>query len=307
MAVKRNKNSALGIIRYNKVLAASRKALKKQGYDLSYNEARTYVSNYIYPALKRVPTYRLYNTVITKEADRVIKYNEPGAATVPDDDNIDFLNWGELQGLEFWQIPEVMETLMPDNANVQINAGSAGEIKKFKASSWGRKLNQWHEILTNIRFAASTPDKPGGQSGEYYWVPIVKHIPGKPNNRAIENYVIEFSLHSLQYGGLFNEKPEEEKEITPIEPKGTREKGSKKREKSKEFQKKIKEKKKEFLQKQKSKKVQLKRKPTASQLIKISQLRNHELDLLRKDFKDGIYTKAQYKKERQKIINKYPI
>ena len=59
-------------------------------------------------------------------------------------------------------------------------------------------------------------------------------------------------------------------------------------------------------EKPKKEKPSKKEKPTTEQdKVRLAELRNEALKMLKEDFKDGIYTKDEYKEEREKIMNKY--
>ena len=57
--------------------------------------------------------------------------------------------------------------------------------------------------------------------------------------------------------------------------------------------------------KDKGKKRKKTTKKSTSEKVRLAELRVKELELLREDFKDGIYTKSEYKSEREKLLKKY--
>lgn len=308
---KRNSNSSLGIRRYNKVVAATRKELKRKGYKLSYNEARKYVSEYVYPSLRKVPNYKLFKTTITKEADKVFKHMPPNevdlTTKVPFDESIHSIDWNAMKKyIQFWDLDNLME-LVPSMMDVKVNGGPAGSIPIFKANDFPDHKQEWFDILTNIRIVSSTPDSPSGKSGVFIWTAVLLHKNDHPFNPNVSNYIIEFRLDSDEeisdFGMLHDMEPIPNTEEMPLAPEGTYEKGSEKRKKSDEFKELLKKKSKKFFDEQRKKNQP---KFTKKEIISLTKKRVKELELLSKDFDRGIYTKAQYKKEREKIIKKYP-
>lgn len=307
MAPKRSKNSALGLIRYNKVVAETRKALKKSGHDISYNEARKYVSNYVYPSLKGIPTYKLHKTVINRKASTLIRHIPPESVQeVPYEDDVRNIGWGSFFENNFWQLQNILETRFPGQLTVFVNAGPLGQTERFKVSDLYKHLEKIQEIIENVRLLSPTVKSSSGDSGAFHWDFILSLLPGHPDNHDAKNYICEIGLvNSKTLEDIHAESKDILEHQVPIAPapKNLR-KGTEERAKLDKYKKLLKQKSKEFFEKQKH--VQLAKKPTAKQLIKLNEQKLKELELLRQDYKDGIFTKAQYKKEREAINKKYP-
>ena len=309
----RSKNSSLGIRRYNKVLTETRKALKKEGKDLTYRQAQAYVSRYVYPALKKVPNYKLHKTVINREAKTVIKHVPPEELDLtkhlsPGEKLSEILH-SAVTFREFWEMEDIIRTALPQNINVLISGGAAGSVGPFVAKDFNRVIGQWHKVLAKIRNAASTRSKKQGESGRYTWTGVIRPMPGRPDNGNVKNYLIDFLLSDAD-GDVLSHEGEVPTDVIPFPiAEETLAQGTTRRKKLDKFKQRIKKHKKKHKAKPKAKetKVTTTRKLTPKQLLNITENRVKELELLRQDFKDGIYTKSEYKKERQKIINKYPV
>lgn len=309
----RNKNSSLGIRRFNKVVSETRKAAKQEGKSLSFAQARKYVSEYVYPSLKKIPTYKLHKTVINKKAKTVFKHVPPEETEfIPKNENVDYLNWAEMIGIEFYELEEVITTVVPKQMIVQINAGQFGIVRYFKAGDFKKIRNEWVKIREDIREIAASKENPSGKSGSFYFAGILFHLKGKPDNKSIKNNGIEFDLLSDEFGEVFKPLNEIQKNRREIEPKGERKKGTKKRKLSEKLKEKKKENTREHRRTEELKKKLGTSKGAASEILKIKKEEKaiqksieREINTLFQAYKEGIYTKKEFKEEREKIINRF--
>ncbi|MGH2642337.1 MAG: hypothetical protein ACRDE2_00185 [Chitinophagaceae bacterium] len=310
---KRSPNSSLGLIRFNKVVNQARKELKKQNITLSAKELTHYTSLYIYPHLKKTPTYKLFNTVLAKETLKALKHIPPSDIDfVPNNDNVDYLNWGDFILVEFFELEEIIKNILPKELTIQINAGQLGMVPFFKVKDWKKVRSEWLEVLEEIRGIAQTTENPGGASGKFWFVPFLFHLKDKPNNKSIRNNGISFRLMSDDYGEIFKKEKLVDSNQMAIEPKGSRKKGTKKRnlaEKLKDIQKK---KRKQFKEKETLLKKYGKNPKALNTISEISKnnLRiqrsiERETKQLMDAFKMGIYTAKEFKDERDKILKRY--
>lgn len=308
----RSANSSLGIKRFNKVLSETRKVLKKSGKDIPFDTARKYVSEFVYPHFNKIPTFKLTKKSINLQAKKVIRTIPPeDTSIISKKDNIDYLNWGDITGVEFYELEEIIKTVIPKDMIIQINAGKLGIIPFFKAKNWKLVRPEWIDLREEIREFAVTPEKASGASGSFLFYAQPFHLKGKPVNKNIKNNGIEFRLISDKYGDVYKEFKNIENEKVDIEAKGTREKGTKKRKLSEKLKELKKKKKKEHEEVNKIKKKGKNKSEVKDMLelrktqLKIQRSIEKERRTLLESFKLGLISKKEYRKENEAIAKRY--
>jgi hypothetical protein len=239
-----------------------------------------------------------------KEAEEV-EGLEVTAVDVPDywfNDQINFTYW--------WQVGEwanrfanaypnipIMLITKATESNPLVVKGATGEYD-------GSVFQQWVE---NVRDNLQFPDKSTEEVGEFVGTPAYKDKKGQIYAVWLETGVkipivppkpTDIEPRKKK---LIAEAEEKEKERFDIE------KPKKKRGRPKKAEEKTPLPKKDDKKPVKKEKPAKKEKTTTTEQdkIRLAELRNEALKMLKEDFKDGIYTKNEYKVEREKIMNKY--
>ena len=282
-AKQTNRKRIAPLKRYNKIVSLVVKDNKKKGLEYNIADVRKQVSENIYPKLKNLPHYKIrlkniksiIGDVVPKEDEDTVRIL---AENVPREYFDITLEWFEL-GEENRRNDEInpileMNRRYPDIPIVIKSGDDELNLKGLIGEYQNSKIQEFVELLRN---------KFKNKSG-FIFSGVPTWFDRKDKQYALwgtedvaENLPPENILDWVDAGEkppLIRKKPKVEKDKQKDKPKD-KPKPPKKEEPKKGLS-----------------DVQ------SSNLTK-------QLELLRDDYKDGIFTKDEYKLERQKLINKY--
>lgn len=323
---------------YAKVVKATRKELKKQGREVSYEEAKKYASANVYPSFKGQKAYK----VKVKDIRAVVRDSVVGytilAQPIPEsefidpraisEDEVTGINWFDIDGfLTGDSYPSMrMARALRDNdkdLRIEVLAGKYGRTGEFNFSEYEYTSMGLQEIVENIR--ATNPWV--GQEPYLTWEGYVGIREGKTDMTDPNSYILQFIL-------IENDKPiVEPYTITSLPPQkiGNIEDYQKLKAEQQERLKFKKQREAERIEEEKrkarktttrpTKKVRVKEPPIkvepiapepkkgrvtkGDRVIELNRLKNRELELLRADYNDQLISKVKYKKERERIVTNY--
>lgn len=284
-----------------KLTRQARKTLKKQGTDISWNDAQKYVSKYLYQDYKD----ELLSNIETKEVERVVvRYSKPNAPIrdiAEKCGSVFKVPAADYFAIEWFDIGNYF-TLLPSDVKMRVNGGPYGYTDIAKAETFDYHQSGIAEIVNKIR------EEENNQSGRFSWEGGTFLVPGMEDDGNNCSYFIDYVLHIDGAPVTLEEGIDrfETMEATEIEERGSRkresEKARKKRlEEKKEAEEAAREK------REKVKKAKTRKLPTAKpdEPAPLKQDLKGMLALLRQDYDDGIYDKEEYKAERKRLIDKF--
>ena len=286
----KNKNKYLPQKLFAKLTRVAKKEFDKNPKTKkSYQKVQKWVSANLYPLFKGENPGKVTIADIKAAIDAVLQGQSPqrkkkiqcgDVFAVPDGDILE-LNWWELEDTLFKLDPIVQARVNADGFMVS-DILPAGELYSNMATK--QSVNLIRENQENLSGAT--------------WVGVRKLKRNKKNDGSPCNYFIDFVLSTdgnVDYSDeVFGEQisltPEQEEErnvrrdkIEKIKRERAKARRAKQRKRPKTT---------------KQPKTATPQPDREKQLVKA-------LELLRKDFDDGIFTKAEYKKERSKLISKF--
>jgi len=264
---------------------------KSKSTQKTYQETQKWVSANLYPLFKGENPNKVKISDIEAALDAILsgkkgptkqKITCGDVFSVPDGDILE-MNWWELEDTLF-KIDPIVQTRINAEGFFTSSTLPAGQL--YADSDTKEAINLIRENQENLSGAT--------------WVGVRKLKKGKKNDGSPCNYFIDFVLSTdgdVDYSDeVFGEEisltPEQEaqrderrKQIEEIKRQRAKARRAKQRKRPKSTKQPVSAPKKQDAEREK-------------QLVKA-------LELLRKDFDDGIFTKAEYKKERAKLISKF--
>jgi hypothetical protein len=276
---------------FAKLVRVARKRFDKDpATKKSYQDVQKWVSANLYPLFKGENPNRVKIADIESAISAVLSGQKPKGKkkvtcgdvfSVPDGDILE-LNWWELEDTLFKLDPIVQARVNAEGFMVS-SILPAGDL--YSDSSTKEAVNLIRENQENLSGAT--------------WVGVRKLKSNKKNDGSPCNYFIDFVLSTDGNVDYSDEVFGEQISLTPeqeAEREARREKVEKiKRERAKARR----------AKKRKRPKTTKKSKPQQESSPDRQKQLVRALELLRKDYDDGIFTKAEYKKERSKLIAKF--
>lgn len=276
---------------FAKLTRVARKRFEKDpSAPKAYKDVQKWVSNNLYPIFKGENPNRTKVSDIESTIDAILagkkvsgkkKVKCGDVFAVPDGDILE-MNWWELEDTLF-KIDPIVQARVNAEGIFTSSILPAGQL--YADTDTKSAINLIRENQENLSGAT--------------WVGVRKLKQGKKNDGSPCNYFIDFVLStdgSVDYsdevfGEAISLSPEQE-----AEREARREKVEKiKRERAK------------------ARRAKKRKRPKAQKAVAEPPKQGKErekqlvraLELLRKDYDDGIFTKAEYKKERAKLISKF--
>jgi len=174
--------------RYNRILkqfTAINNSLPEEG-KISLKQRRQIIKQFILPKFAKVPDYKLrvkgLKVAILEEYNKLP--SKPAEAC-----NLNFIDPSNYKKpVEFFEIDEFFEKIMPDCIYAKVSAGQYGETNIFNTRdyNYGRKGVQ--QITEKIRQGVQ------GKSGYAFYVGYQKLRPNKTNNGQSDSYYLDMVL-----------------------------------------------------------------------------------------------------------------
>lgn len=292
---QKKKYNILGLKKYNKVLSILIKNKKKNKEKYDINDLRKQAS-FVYKDYKEVPLKNIKVKDVLSSEEKEIRLE---AVDVPNywfDNQANFTYWFQVGDWAnrfanaYPMIPIMLITKATEKQPLVVQ-GATGDYDGSVFQSWTEGIR---EMLEN-------PDDSDGEMGIFLGTPAYKDENG-------QIYAVWF-----EDGTKIPKLPPKPTEIEPRKKKlieQREEEEAKRREKEKPKKKRGRKPKSEATTKplpKVEKKPPIERKPPkkADNEVRLAELRNEALKMLQEDYKLGLYTKKEYKIEREKILNKY--
>lgn len=282
---------------------------KKMGIKSTWNESQKFASKVLYQKYKNenISDIRVteLDTVIQRNVKQEFeKENVPIREIVEECGSVFSVPISDLTLIEWYDVGNALR-LIPDDVKIRVSGGNYGSINISKKSEVEYHSSGISEIVNKIR-----NDVNNDSGSDIVWEGITKLVPGRKDNGSNCNYFIDFVLE-INGDLVFTSEKEviKEEEIPSFGPEEIQsrimtkkqiEKESKIRReeaKLKREQNKIEKDKIEAAKKRKRAKEAPKEEPVKQDFAKI-------LELLRKDYDDGLLSVKEYKKERARILKK---
>ena len=285
------KNNGLRL--FNKCAKQVKKEFEKQGRPEKWNEIQKWTSANLYPKFKG----QSVNKVLVK--DIVAEIKSLTLKKTPQKKSPCFspfaVNEADFIFSDWWEIANTVEGL-PTNVQIRVNGSD-----QFGSTRIDQRINISPEvdIMPIVEKIREYADNKSG----FYFQGIIKVVPNKKDDGSNCSYFIDFVL-TLPDGTMVVVEQEAVTKSVPSEEDTERVQRQKEKERKKRVSK-----------REKMKKAKTQKRPTTSKKEKKEkkQAKSKEprpdivraLELLKEDFKDGIFTKEEYKKEREKLIAKF--
>ncbi len=300
---------------YALLVKATNKELKNRDVNLTYPELRSIVSKYIYPHFKGRAASGVKASEVSEQVRRLLELLRENKYFHPLKIPIGLVQYIDWFNLDDFLTGELTSFVSPKDLRVRISAGQYGDTGEFDLQNYEYESQGLQDIIEEIR--AEVDNISGAE-----WNAVAAVRPKKSDDGLIDSYQLRFILYidsapvvseEEQQASDF-EVSEEEADSAKIQARAKQLLKAGKRkdvEKIKRAKKRPRPKTKEGAEK-KNMPPETQTKATMEQRMKIAQLktkameaRAKEFEVLRQDYKDGMYTKAQYEKERMKIIKFY--
>ena len=294
--MKKEKRNISGLKKWNKIVSILVKDYKKKGQSYDIKEVRKLASS-VYKDFRGVTPSKLKIRDVKKSAEKEIQLE---AIDVPQywfDNQQNFTYWfqvGEWANRFANAYPTIPIMLITKGTQKQplVVQGATGDYD-------GSIFQKWTE---DIRESLENPDESDSEVGIFLGTPAYKDGKGQiyavwfEDGVKIPKIPPKPTQIEPRKEALISEREEIEKKRREIE-KPPKKRGRKKKGEEKKPLPKV------------EKKPPIERKPPKKKeeqdRVRLAELRNEALKMLQEDFKAGIYTKEEYKKERQKIMDKY--
>jgi len=279
-----------GLLLFNKTVKEVKLEFKRQGRPEKWSEIQKWTSKKVFQKIK----HKSVNKITLKDINKVV-LNEIEKET-PTDTDCDSVTLVPItdRNPEWWDIYSHISSL-PPNVSIRINCGSMGKTKIDKVSNFSES------DVTSVSFSADVRKFTNNSSG-FFFNGFDKVKPNKKDDGKNCSYFIDFILADSSGNLVDSSEPVFLGEVSEEAFGEDRAKRFKESEKRKKENAKIQKRKKADRPKDVKKE-----KPKTEEKPKESKDRNdivRALELLREDFKDGIFTKDEYKKERALLISK---
>ena len=291
---------------FNKLAKIARQEFISQGKEAKWNDIQKWTSKNIFKEYKGTNYNKLDENAVLQKIRSIIKPKKKSSNCF----NPLLVNKADIDNTEWWDIGNTLN-ILPNNVKVRINGGEFG-ISKLDTASNISYDNDVNPIIGDLRsFVEKSKLYP-------IWIGVVKVVPNEKDDGDPCSYFIDFVLDNGE-----GEIPMDEVAMTVSAPSQEdieriqrikeveREKSRKKRErlkKAKERKRPTTVKKEEPKKKAEPKKKTATKSKAAPKKKVISKSPRTDvaraLELLREDFKDGVFTKEEYKTERAKLIDK---
>lgn len=327
---KRNQRVKL----YAKVVKAVRKEFKAQKQEITYDEARKYASEKVYPSFKGQPAYKVkvkdirQATRDTLEPPVVIQpqkqYVDP--RTIGEEE-VSGINWFDIDGFLTGDLSPSIKSLRAlrstdKDLRLMILAGNYGNTAEFDLSDYEYVSTGLQEIVENIR--ANSPLV--GSEPYLTWEGYVGIRAGAtdlsdPNSYVFQIILIENNQPVVEPSTITTLPPQRIQ--TPEDVERLREeqrqrlKDEREKQKAKEEAEKRKSRKgaKRPTTKKRVKEPKVtipeptkppsKRETKGQQVVRLNEIRLRELELLRAEYDDKLISKAKYNREKARIMKNY--
>lgn len=280
---------------FAKIVRSTRKYFEKQGQSMSYREAQRYVSENLYPLFKGQKHYKVRVKDIIKAIEQIQKPSSSKKKQICGD--VFNVPLGDISDINWWDIEEALLNIDPI-VNARLNTQGTSFTTSIKTVSEIVTDAETKDLISEIRAAEQN------LSGRT-WVGLRKLKPNAQDDGSPCSYFIDFVLSDE------NGEVDESEAIDRGQAELSEEELQRKEARAKEVQRLLRERKKKKGAKKRARPQQKTAKVSApegestkSDAPRIEAL-NRTLELLRKDFDDGILTKAEYKKDRAKIISRF--
>ena len=331
---KRNQRVKL----YAKVVKAVRKEFKSQKQEISYDEARKYASDKVYPAFKGQAAYK----VKVKDIREVTRESlaPAGAPPIPlppeqkyidprtiGEEEVSGINWFDIDGFLTGDLsPSIRQVRALRNTDkdlrMMILGGEYGNTGEFNLSDYEYVSTGLQDLVETIR--ANSPSV--GSEPYLTWEGYVGIRAGAtdlsdPNSYVFQIILIENNQPVVEPSTITTLPPQRIQ--TPEDLERLREeqrqrlKDERERQKAKEEAEKRKARKgaKRPTTKKRVKEPKVtipeptkppsKRETKAQQVVRLNEIRLRELELLRAEYDDKLISKAKYNREKSRIMKNY--
>lgn len=308
-----------------------KKEFEKQGRTEKWNEIQKWTSANVFPKFKGQSVNKVSLSDINSEIKSVLGIQKKAPEKKSPCFSVFAVRDRDITNIDWWDIENVIQGLPP---NVQIRVNGTGQFGRTQIDQ-AQNISIESDVNPIVEKIREFVENKSGLE----FIPLFKLVPDKKDDGSNCSYFIDFVLGSdnsvFEYEGtVVDDRDVEEKDLDSVErqKKIKAEKTKSKREKMKEARArkrptstepitpetapetapetqmptkvkkdKAKKKKEKVKKKKKFTKSSPKKQPKKQQ---DSQAIAKALELLREDFKDGVFTVEEYKKERAKLINK---
>lgn len=275
-----------------KVAKQVREDFAKKEIYLTWNQAQKWTSENLYGEFRGTPANRIAKKRIDDSFNK--KFKEVGKREILTVTSKQISPYVDVRMVDpniyeaqaWWELQNVVEKL-PAMAQVRIYAGTMGVTPIQVAGDYNSQ--DLKDMIERIR---EEIDNISGETFEGY----VKVKPNRQDDNNPESYFIDLVFSTALTGSIIEEPTIDVGKAMPPDYSKMGVEEIKKAEKRRERQAQKRQKKQKAKTRKRPSSVQKKKSP--AELIRL-------LELLKQDYKDDIYTKAEYKKERQKLIDKF--
>lgn len=275
-----------------KVAKQIRSDFQKQGINITWNQAQKWASQNIYPEFRGTPERKISKKKVDASFNKLYKkYGKREILTTAKKQvspyaDVRMVNPDIYESQAWWDLANIIEQL-PAMAQVRVYAGSMGVTPIQVAGDYNEQ--DLKDMIETIR------EEIDNMSGLTFQG-AVKVVPNRQDDNDPASYFIDL-VFSTEAGAIVEEPTIEVGKAKGIDYSKM---GIEEIKRAKKRQKRQAEKRK---QRQKARTRTRpttvgKKKKSPADLLKL-------LELLKEDYKDGIYTKEEYRIERQKLIDKF--
>jgi len=316
---------------YHKVVKSTLKELNSSGIIADYASARKFASTYVYGNFKgqnakkvKVDEIRKYTKEIIEQLSRVPKPIEFADPRMIGEQEVSGINWFDLDDYLSTEIRSLYALSGGKDLRVEVLAGDYGRSGEFNLSDYEYVSTGIRDIIEKIR-----QDSPYVTSEPYpYWEGYYGLRAGKKDDGDVDSYVLQIilveggqpvvapqSIETLPPSEVISEEEfkrrnlESQKRLKEEQERQKARKQAEKMRKRKEAKrptKKVKVKEAPKPEEAKPEKEEKADKTTrGKQVLQLNEQKLKELELLRRDLDDKIISKAEYKKERDRVMRNY--
>lgn len=316
---------------YHKVVKATLKELKQEGVVADYASARKFSSTYVYgkfkgqPASKvKVADIRNYAKEIIDQLNKAPKPIEFADPRMIGEQEVSGINWFDLDDYLSTEIKSLYALAGGKDLRIEVLAGDYGRSGEFNLSDYEYVSTGIRDIIERVR-----QDSPYVSSEPYpYWEGYYGIRAGNKDDGNVDSYVLQIilveggqpvvapqSVETLPPTEVITEEEfkrrnaESQKRLAEEQERQKARKQAEKMRKRKEAARPTKKVKVKEAPKPEEAKPEKEEKPDKTtrgkQVLQLNEQKLKELDMLRRDLDDKIITKAEYKKERDRIMRNY--
>lgn len=175
------------VTRYNRILkqfTAINNSLPEEA-KISYKKRRQLTKSHLIPKFDKTPDYKLR----VKDIKDAILYEYDQLPLKPDEAcNLNFIDPSNYKRpVNFYEIDEFLEKVMPDCIYAKVSAGKFGETNIFNT-------RDYNYARSGIQYITEAIRKQYNKSGQAYYQGYQKLRPGKKNNGQSDSYYLDMVL-----------------------------------------------------------------------------------------------------------------